>query len=57
LNGTGLLNDPSYQVQWLQPNDVVEMEVKGLGLLKNTIKKDESDFSLLALKKVTETAS
>lgn len=57
LNGTGLLNDPGYKVQWLQPDDVVEMEVKGLGLLKNTIKKDESDFSLLALKKVTETAS
>lgn len=57
LNGTGLLNDPAYQVQWLQPNDVVEMDIKGLGHLSNTIVKDESDFSILALKKVTETAS
>ncbi len=57
LNGTGLLNDPNYKVQWLQPNDVVEMEVRGLGHLSNTIKKDSSDFSILALKKLTETTA
>lgn len=51
LNGTGKLNDPNYQEQWLQPNDVVEMEIEGLGLLKNRIVKDEDDFSILALKK------
>lgn len=51
LNGTGLLNDPSYQPQWLQEGDVVEMEIDQLGLLSNTIVKDESDFSILALKK------
>lgn len=51
LNGTGKLNDPNYTVQWLQPGDVVEMEIDGLGLLKNTIVKDNSDFSILALKK------
>lgn len=51
LNGTGKLNDPNYQEQWLQPGDVVEMEIEGLGLLKNNIVKDESDFSILALKK------
>jgi len=51
LNGTGKLNDPNYQEQWLQPGDVVEMEIEGLGLLKNNIIKDESDFSILALKK------
>lgn len=51
LNGTGLLNDPHYQVQWLQPDDVVEMEITGLGRLKNTIKKVDTDFSILALKK------
>jgi len=28
-----------------------EMEVDGLGKLSNTIVKDESDFSILALKK------
>lgn len=51
LNGTGLLHDPNYKVQWLQPGDVVEMEITGLGKLSNTIKKVPSDFSILALKK------
>lgn len=51
LNGTGLLNNPDYKTQWLQPNDVVEMEITGLGLLSNTIRKAESDFSILRLKK------
>lgn len=52
LNGTGLLNDPNYTVQWLQPNDEVEMKIKGLGHLKNTIVKENTDFSLFALKKI-----
>jgi fumarylacetoacetate (FAA) hydrolase len=52
LNGTGKLNDPNYKEQWLQPGDVVEMEIDGLGLLKNTIVKEDSDFSILALKKI-----
>jgi fumarylacetoacetate (FAA) hydrolase len=51
LNGTGLLNDPNYKSQWLQPDDVVEMEIDGLGKLSNTIRKEETDFSILALKK------
>lgn len=51
LNGTGLLNDPAYKPQWLQPNDVVEMEIEGLGKLVNTIRKENTDFSILALKK------
>ncbi len=38
LNGTGKLHDPDYTAQWLQPGDVVEMEVTGLGLLRNTVK-------------------
>ena len=52
LNGTGLLNDPNYKVQWLQPNDVVEMEIDGLGKLSNTIVAEDTDFSLLKLKKL-----
>ena len=52
LNGTGKLNDPNYTEQWLQEGDVVEMEIDGLGKLSNTIVKDESDFSILALKKL-----
>ena len=51
LNGTGLLNDPAYKVQWLQEGDVVEMEIEGLGHLKNTIRMEKTDFSILALKK------
>jgi fumarylacetoacetate (FAA) hydrolase len=51
LNGTGLLNDPNFKPQWLQPNDVVEMEIVHLGRLKNTIRKEETDYSILALKK------
>ncbi len=51
LNGTGKLNDPEYKEQWLQEGDKVEMEIENLGRLVNTIVKDESDFSILALKK------
>ncbi|MEZ5046114.1 MAG: fumarylacetoacetate hydrolase family protein [Chitinophagaceae bacterium] len=51
LNGTGLLHDANYPVQWLQDGDIVEMEIEGLGRLKNTIRKADTDFSILALKK------
>ncbi|MEO8108752.1 MAG: fumarylacetoacetate hydrolase family protein [Ginsengibacter sp.] len=51
LNGTGKLTDPDYKEQWLQEGDEVEMEIEGLGKLTNTIAKDESDFSILDLKK------
>lgn len=51
LNGTGKFDNPDYVEQWLQAGDVVEMEVKGLGILKNTIEKEDNDFSILALKK------
>lgn len=51
LNGTGLLSDPAYKPQWLQPGDVVEMEIDCLGKLTNTIRKVETDYSILGLKK------
>ena len=51
LNGTGLLNDPNYKVQWLQAGDTVEMDITGLGSLTNIITKTDTDFSILALKK------
>lgn len=52
LNGTGLLNDPeNFKPQWLQEGDVVKMEIDGLGTLVNTIRKENTDFSLLAMKK------
>lgn len=52
LNGTGKLNNPEYKEQWLQPGDVVEMEITGLGTLTNTIVKEENEMSLFALKKI-----
>jgi fumarylacetoacetate (FAA) hydrolase len=52
LNGTGKLNDPNYPEQWLQPGDVVEMEVDGLGVLSNTIVQEEDDYSILSKKKL-----
>jgi fumarylacetoacetate (FAA) hydrolase len=51
LNGTGRLHNPDYTEQWLQPNDVVELEVEALGVLTNTMVAEDSDFSLLSLKK------
>jgi fumarylacetoacetate (FAA) hydrolase len=51
LNGTGKLNNPEYQEQWLQEGDVVEMEIAGLGKLVNTIVKEGSEFSILGKKK------
>lgn len=54
LNGTGKLNDPAYAERWLQEGDVVEMEVDGLGILTNTIVKEDDEFSILAQKKITQ---
>ncbi len=51
LNGTGKLLNKDFVPQWLQENDVVEMEITALGKLTNTIRKMDSDFSILALKK------
>ncbi len=51
LNGTGLLNDKNYKPQWLQEGDIVEMEITGLGRLKNIIRKENSSHSLLSIKK------
>jgi fumarylacetoacetate (FAA) hydrolase len=53
LNGTGLLNDPSYKPKWLQPNDVVSMTITGLGTLNNIIREEETDWSILNLKKAS----
>ncbi|MFT4092405.1 MAG: fumarylacetoacetate hydrolase family protein [Niabella sp.] len=50
LNGTGKLNDPGYKEQWLQPGDVVRMDIEALGCLKNTIIADQSAFSILLKK-------
>jgi len=54
LNGTGKFNDPNYTEQWLQHGDIVDMEIDGLGILTNTIIAEETDFSILKLKKFTD---
>ena len=51
LNGTGKLNDPNYVAQWLQPNDIVRMQIDGLGTLENTMHAEATDWSILSLKK------
>lgn len=51
INGTGRLNDPAYQDIWLQENDRVELEIDQLGILENTVYKENDDFSLLNRKK------
>ena len=51
LNGTGKYNDPAYVEQWLQEGDVVEMTVENIGILRNILVHEESDFSILARKK------
>ena len=51
LNGTGKLNNPDYKEQWLQEEDEVELEIEGLGILKNIMIAEDSEMSLLALKK------
>ncbi|MGN6248935.1 MAG: fumarylacetoacetate hydrolase family protein [Ginsengibacter sp.] len=56
LNGTGRLNNPDYAEQWLKEGDEIELEVEGLGILKNKILKDESDFSILERKKQGQTS-
>jgi fumarylacetoacetate (FAA) hydrolase len=52
LNGTGKLNDPNYQEQWLQSGDVVELEIDQLGILSNTIVEEDTEWSILKRKKV-----
>lgn len=52
LNGTKKRLQPEhFTPQWLQPNDVVELEITGLGILKNRVIKANTDYSILALKK------
>ena len=51
LNGTGKLNDPNYQEQWLHKDDMIEMEIDGLGKLTNTVVAEDTDWSLLQQKK------
>lgn len=51
LNGTGKLNNAAYKEQWLQSGDEVELEIDALGTLHNIITAEETNWSILQLKK------
>lgn len=51
LNGTGKRLDPNYQPQWLQNGDRVTMTIDALGTLENKIIAEETNWSILSLKK------
>jgi fumarylacetoacetate (FAA) hydrolase len=52
LNGTGKLHNKEYAEQWLQPGDTVELQIEMLGILRNNIVKEPTEYSILQLKKV-----
>jgi len=51
LNGTHKLGNPDYEPVWLKDGDVIEMEIEGLGKIKNKIVLENDSHSLFALKK------
>jgi fumarylacetoacetate (FAA) hydrolase len=51
LNTTAKLNDTNATALWLKEGDTIEMEIDGIGILINSIVKEESDFSILSKKK------
>jgi fumarylacetoacetate (FAA) hydrolase len=46
LNGTGKLKDPEYIEQWLEPNDKIELNIQGLGVLQNQILAEPGNYSM-----------
>ena len=51
LNGSHKLENPDYEPVWLKDGDVIEMEIEGLGRIKNKIVLENDTYSLFALKK------
>lgn len=51
LNGTGKRLDPNYKPQWLQNGDRVTMTIDALGILENQIIAEDTNWSILSLKK------
>ncbi len=54
VNGTRRRENPDYKSQWLQPGDEVRLEIEKLGALQNTLEQEDTDYSLLDLKKETQ---
>jgi len=46
-----MVHNPDYQPQWLKEGEVVKMTIDGLGILENTIRAEQTDWSILSLKK------
>jgi fumarylacetoacetate (FAA) hydrolase len=53
LNGTARKQNPDATPTWLQEGDEMTLQVDQLGRLHNRFKKEDTDYSLLALKKNT----
>ena len=51
INGSKKALDPNYIERWLKEEDEIEMQIEGLGKIRNKIKKIDSTHSLLKLKK------
>ncbi len=55
LNGTAALSakekGETYKPVWLKDGDIIELEITGLGLLKNRIVKTDNNYSILKKKK------
>lgn len=48
LNGAARLKDPAIQDQWLGEDDLIEMEITGLGHLSTTLCREKTSWSLEA---------
>jgi fumarylacetoacetate (FAA) hydrolase len=57
LNGTAKRRNPAHREQWLQSGDKLELEITGLGKLKNTIIPQSTHWSILNQKKTHVTAT
>ena len=51
LNGTGKRNKSEYEERWIKENDEIEMQIDGLGKIRNKIVKSDSNHSIIKLKK------
>jgi fumarylacetoacetate (FAA) hydrolase len=51
LNGSGKLRDNKYPEQWLQPGDTITLTIESLGVLENQVLAEQTDYSILQLKK------
>jgi len=51
LNGSHKLENPDYEPVWLKDGDIIEMEIEGLGRIKNKVVLENDSHSLFALKK------